>query len=84
MTTSFLSNGKPDTRNFPKDRLTFVNWPAEPQYSMGPSVTVYLGSVSLGNYDTQEEAEREARFIISAYDNGARWARTEFPELAQD
>jgi hypothetical protein len=83
-TTRFLANGKPDTTHFPKDRLTFVNWPAEPQYSMGPSVTVYLGSVSLGNYDTQGEAEREARFIISAFDNGARWARNEFPGLALD
>lgn len=65
-----------DATNFPTDRLTFVT------FSDDGSVSVYLGLVWLCNEANREEAEKEARGIIAAYDSGAFWARREFPGLA--
>lgn len=61
---------------FPPDRLTFVTWPDD------NSVSVYLGDVLLANEPNRQEAEHEALFVIRAFDNGAGWARDEFPGLA--
>lgn len=65
-----------DASTFPADRFTFV------KFADDRSVSVYLGEVWLANEATQEEAEKEARGIVRAFDHGAHWARKEFPGLA--
>lgn len=64
-----------ETASFPTDRLTFVT------FADDHSVSAYLGNVWLVNEDTREAADKEARFIITAFDNGASWARQQFPGL---
>ncbi len=61
--------------SFPTDRLTFVTFHDD------GSVSAYLGRQWLCNEASREEAEREALFLIAAFDNGATWAREEFPLL---
>jgi hypothetical protein len=65
-----------NTAAFSTANLTFVTFHDD------NSVSAYLGSTWLCNEASREEAEKEARFIISAFDNGAGWARSEFPSLA--
>ncbi len=65
-----------NAETFPTDRLTFVTFHDD------GSVSAYLGRQWLCNEASREEAEREAIFIISAFDNGASWARIYFPGLA--
>ena len=47
------------------------------------SFSVLLCGVWLSHADERDEAVADARFVISAYRNGAGWARAEFPELAR-
>lgn len=51
-------------------------------YSDDNSYSYFIGGVFLSHADTQEEARDEAVFVIRAFQNGAFWARKEFPELA--
>ena len=51
-------------------------------YSDDNSYSYFIGGVFLAHADTKEEAQAEAIFIIRAYQNGAHWAREEFPQLA--
>lgn len=72
-----MMNTTINTATFPADKLTFVTFLDD------KSVSAYLGNTWLCNEDSRGAAEREAIFIINAFDCGAHWARKEFAGLKE-
>ncbi len=52
-------------------------------FSDNGSVSVYFGDIWLCNEDNKSEAINEARFVLTAADNGAGWVNDEFPGLTK-
>ena len=60
-----------------------MDWNVQTEtFSDDNSVSVYLGNAWLSHGDSMAEALEEARMILNAYVNGARWARDEYSKLA--
>lgn len=51
-------------------------------FSDNDSVSVYFDDIWLCNEDSREEALKEAQFVLTAAENGARWVEDEFPGLS--